>query len=284
MAYLMNEKFWLANKAKTLTDKGDKVSEALALWDKSKKFTKDNLGGGEQKLVIDNLSRISKECTVLKKTANSVVHKETIKILDFYIQTSQKSADIFEKADGAILFNSVRDLNIPKSVIDDLSKSFSGKYWLVAGDCVPFLIAIKKCGGKANAQLFNQFVKRGAPNDVNSASSQEPIEKLFASAADPWEHGDWNLAKKELIGCVGQLNSQQVWEMMQGKPLPVKVNPSIVAKMKKVVESDPFDLNLPEWKNLITDVRTLLNTNLPGIKKDCTAFERHQVLEKIATL
>src|SRR5258707_971346 len=94
---MMNEKWWVANKAKTLLDKGDTVKAALARWDRNKGKKSQDLNFTD----IDNtLIQIKTAAAGLRQKANATLHKETIVYLSTYMKNTDQFRLALNKANG----------------------------------------------------------------------------------------------------------------------------------------------------------------------------------------
>ena len=116
MATLMNEKWWVANKAKTLTDTGDTVKKALAEWDKQKKCRGQSLNPAKVKTALKGVKDASE---ALRKKANSVVHKATCGVLDTYVKNCNAWTKKLDAADGKQMLQAIRP-EAPHDLLDSL--------------------------------------------------------------------------------------------------------------------------------------------------------------------
>ncbi|MCY2996095.1 MAG: hypothetical protein NTY19_50840 [Planctomycetota bacterium] len=181
----MNQKWWVANKAKTLSDTGDTVSKALQAWDAAK--VRDDYGK-----IAKALDTLGKAATALKGKANKVLHKETIGYLQTYIDNCKEAADNLKKADGKVLLNSL--LKLPKPLMDDL-KSLDPQFWAMFEENVLFLRVMQ--GGKGSQKIYDEFIKTGSKHQVNLSSKQR--EAIDVAVKDGnWQGPPWVAAVDEI--------------------------------------------------------------------------------------
>ena len=185
----MNEAWWVANKAKTLTDAGDTVKGALAAWDKIKKNPSRDTDFPK---VLEVLHTLAGKAAALKGKANSVLHKETIGYLDYYFKTC---ADISTKLRNATGDEIAKNMtNLPKAVAEAL-KAVDPKWWAWHGDSIGFLAETKS--GKGNKKIYDTYGSKSSPKSVNLPSALQA--KVDAAAkAGKWDDPAWKEARAEV--------------------------------------------------------------------------------------
>ena len=148
----MNEVWWVANKAKTLTDAGDTVRGALKAWDAIKK---NPTWKTDFKKVLEALHVLAGKATALKAKASSALHKDTIGYLDYYYKTCVEITQKLKAANGESLAKN--KFNLPKQFADAI-KAADSDWWVWHGDSVGFLSATK--GGKGSKQIYDKYVDK----------------------------------------------------------------------------------------------------------------------------
>ncbi|MEI7688137.1 MAG: hypothetical protein WCL32_24295, partial [Planctomycetota bacterium] len=165
---LMNEKWWVANKAKTLSDTGDTVKTALITWDKIK------ITGSSQNIKWDGvnqaLANLKAKAEALKKKANSVIHKDTIGYLDLYVKNSSAFIAKLTAADGKDLLTACKAANISSPMIAAIKKIYP-QFGEVLEENVKFLNTMK--GGKGSQWVFDTFVKPGSKMQANLPATMQ---------------------------------------------------------------------------------------------------------------
>ena len=189
---LMNEKWWVVNKAKTLTDAGDTVKLALTAWDKIK------VTGSSQNIKWDSVNQtlvnLKTKAEALKKKANSVLHKDTIGYLDLYFKNGLAFLAKLTAADGKDLLAACKAGNIPSPMIAAIKKIYP-QFGEVLEENVKFLNTMK--GGKGSQWVFDKFVKPGSKMQANlPATLQKDLAAL--TLQKKWVDPKWAAAYDEI--------------------------------------------------------------------------------------
>lgn len=191
MATLMNEKWWVANKAKTLTDAGDTVKKALAEWDKQKKTRGQSLNATKVKTALKGVKDASE---ALRKKANSVIHKATCGVLDTYVKNCNAWTKQLDAADGKQMLAWFIAGNVPAPMIASIKSMYAGIAQELQ-ETAQFLNTMK--AKKGSKWIFDTYIKAGAPRQVN-INSQLLGEITTAVAGSKWTDPSWEAAFIEI--------------------------------------------------------------------------------------
>lgn len=205
MAATMNKAWWVQNKAKTLSDTGDTVANALGAWDAIKKVTpatgtqSDNTDFAKVKKCLESLK---KACEALKGKANRAVHGATITVLQTYIDNCTHAIKMLDGANGSGIMKNLE--NLPRAALDEIKKNNISLY-MVLEENVLFLQAMKS--GKGSMDTYTKFIKDGAPHEVNISSAQRSAVDA-AVKAQKFNDEAWANAVAEVRKTLNEMKTQ----------------------------------------------------------------------------
>lgn len=205
MASTMNKTWWVANKAKTLTDAGDTVAKALGVWDIVKKVdaaTGTQADKADFVKIKAALLALKAAATALKAKANKTLHAATIKVLDEYVENCAHAITQLDSANGSGIIKNLE--NLPRAALDEIKKNNITLY-AVLEENVLFLQAMKS--GKGSLEIYNTFIKDGAKNQVNVSSAQRGAVDAAVKKGD-FSGAAWTEAVAEVKKTLNEMKTQ----------------------------------------------------------------------------